>query len=154
AAASQLAFLQPPPAAGTAGAAFAVKVAVEDKFGNVVTTDSSTVTLTLSSGTFANGSTTVNVQAVKGVATVNSLVINKAGSYKFTATDGTLSKLTSGNIVINSAAGTQLVFLKAPTKGTLGVALTTIQVVVEDQYGNIVTSDNSTISISVASGPG
>src|SRR5262249_38573581 len=45
------------PTNATAGVAIspAVTVMVEDAFGNVVTSDSSTVTLTLSSGTFASG---------------------------------------------------------------------------------------------------
>ena len=38
--------------------------------------NSSTVTVTLSSGTFSNGSNTVSAQAVNGVATFDNLVIN------------------------------------------------------------------------------
>jgi titin len=154
AAANKLAFQQAPPATGTAGAALNVVVAVVDKYGNIVTTDSSTVTLTLSSGTFSNGTTTATVQAVHGVATFSSLVINKTGSYKLTASDGSFAKLNSGNFVINAAAASQLVFTKVPAKGTVGTALTAVTVAVEDQFGNIVTSDNSTITLSVASGPG
>src|SRR5262249_11941821 len=59
----------------------AVTVAVEDSFSNTVTGDTSAVTLTLSGGTFAGGGNMVTVNAVNGVATFSSLVINTAGSY-------------------------------------------------------------------------
>jgi hypothetical protein len=156
AAASKLVYLQSPPATGTAGVALspAVAVAIEDRFGNVVTSNNSTVTLTLSSGTFSNGSKTASVAAVNGMATFSGLIITKAGTYTLTASDGTLTKASSGNIVISAAAASQLVFTQVPTSGTAGLVLGTIKVAVEDQYGNIVTSDNSTITISVASGPG
>ena len=58
ASATKLAIIQPPNGA-TAGAAIspAVTVAVEDTFGNVVTTNTSAVTLTLSAGVFSTGAT-------------------------------------------------------------------------------------------------
>jgi len=62
-----------------------VTVAVEDSNGNTVTSDTSTVTLTLSSGTFAGGSNTVSAAAVNGIATFGSLVINTAGTYTLAA---------------------------------------------------------------------
>src|SRR5262249_47493608 len=58
-----------------------VAVAVEDAGGNTVTGDSSTVTLTLSSGTFASGSNTATATAVHGIATFGGLVINTPGTY-------------------------------------------------------------------------
>ena len=50
---------------------------VEDQFGNIVTTDSSTVTISLASGPggFATGST-ISVAAVNGIATFSNLVLN------------------------------------------------------------------------------
>ena len=44
------------------------------------TSDSSTVTLALSSGTFASGSSTVTATASSGVATFSSLTIDTAGT--------------------------------------------------------------------------
>jgi hypothetical protein len=156
AAANKLVFQQTPPATGTAGVALspAVTVAVEDKFGNIVTTNNSTVTLTLSGGAkFSTGSSTASVAAVNGIATFSNLIIITAGTFTMAASDGTLTKATSGSVVINAVAASKLAFLQVPTTGTHGVALSTIQVAVEDQFGNIVTSDNSTITISVATGP-
>src|SRR5262249_40013135 len=100
--ASQLVFLQGPPATGTAGVSLpALEVAVEDKIGNVVTGDSSTVTLTLEKGTFASGSTTTTAQDVNGVATFSNLIFDVAGSYVLVASDGALTKATSGSTVIS-----------------------------------------------------
>jgi hypothetical protein len=98
-----LVFLQQPTNT-TAGATItpAVTVAVQDAGGNTVTTDTSTVTLTLSSGTFAGGSNTVSVAAVNGVATFGNLVINAAGTYTLAASDGSLTAATSSSFTITA----------------------------------------------------
>jgi hypothetical protein len=84
---AKMAYLQQP-STGTAGAPLgSFVVAVEDISGHTVSTDSSTVTLTLSHGTFSSGATSVSAQAVDGVATFSNLVINAAGSYVLRATD-------------------------------------------------------------------
>ncbi len=92
-AASKLVFGQQPTNA-KAGAAIspAVTVKVEDAYGNVVTSDSSTVTLKLSSGTFASGSSTATATTSNGVATFSGLVIDTAGTYTLKATDGSLER--------------------------------------------------------------
>ncbi len=96
AAASQLAFTVPPSSAMAAAAINpAVTVAVEDAYGNPVTTDFSSVTLTLNTGTFSTGSNTATVMAVNGVATFSNLIVNVAGSYSLTATDGTFTTAVS-----------------------------------------------------------
>ena len=88
-----------------------MKVAVEDKFGNVVTGNSSTVSLAVASGPagFATGSTT-SVVAVNGVATFSKLIFNKSGTYTLRAGDGLLTGAVSGTITINAAAASKLVF--------------------------------------------
>jgi hypothetical protein len=107
AAASKLAFTQQPSNANTGVAISpAVTVAVEDANGNIVAGDSSNVTLTLSSGTFAGGSNTATVAAVNGVATFSNLVINTAGTYTLAASDGSLTGATSNSFTIT---GTQTV---------------------------------------------
>jgi hypothetical protein len=156
AAASKLVYLQTPPATGTAGVALspAVKVAVEDFLGNVIASDNSTITLTLSAGTFAGGGTTVTAQAVKGIATFSSLTINKIGNYSLSATDGILTKATSANFAISPAAAAQLAFLQAPpSTWTAGLAFNpAVKVAVEDQFGNIVASDKSTVAVTLNGG--
>ena len=102
AAANKLVFGQQPSNA-TAGVAIspAVTVKVEDTYGNVVRSNSSTVTVTLSSGTFASGSSTATATASSGVATFSGLVIDTAGSYKLKATDGSLTNATSNSFTIS-----------------------------------------------------
>src|SRR5262249_18376659 len=103
---SRLTFVQQPPTTASAGQPFSptVKVAITDQFGVVVTSDNSTVTLTLSSGTFAGGSTTFSVAAVNGIATFTGLTLNASdppGAYTLVASDGSLSTATSTQINVN-----------------------------------------------------
>ena len=118
----------------------AVTVAVENAGGNVITTDNSLVTLTISHGSFANGSTTVTAQAVSGVATFSNLVIDAAGSYNLTASDGALPPTQSNpfNIV---AQATQLVFTQQPNNTYAGEAVNpSVAVSLEDGFGNVATA--------------
>jgi hypothetical protein len=151
----QLVFSQAP-TSGTAGVALSptVKVAVEQS-GSVVTSDSSTVTLTLSSGAFAGGGNTVTAQAVNGVATFSNLVIDATGTYTVSASDGSDTGATSASFAISAAAASKLAITQTPSMGTAGQALgTALKISVEDAFGNVVTSNASTVAVSVASGPG
>jgi len=82
----------------------AVQVAVENSLGNVVTTSSAAVTLTLYSTAVPptvqplGGTTTVN--AVNGIATFSNLTIANVASYVLTATSGTLQSATSNTFSV------------------------------------------------------
>jgi hypothetical protein len=156
AAASKLVFTQTP-ATGTAGKALspAIKVSVEDAYGNVVTSNTSKITLVVNSGPngFTSGST-VTVAAVSGVATFSKLLCDNAGSYLIGASDGSLTTATSGSITIAPAAASKLVVIAEPDSGTAGQALGSVQIAVEDQFGNIVTSNTSTLTVAISSGAG
>ena len=131
----QQAGLRPAADNATAGVAIspAVTVKVEDTYSNVVTSNSSTVTLTLSSGTFASGSSTATATASSGVATFSGLIIDTAGSYTLSATDGSLTGATSNSLTISPAAASKLVFGQQPTNATAGVAISpAVTVKVED----------------------
>jgi hypothetical protein len=121
----------------------AVTVDVTDQYGNVITGDSSTVTLTLSNGTFAGGSATVTATASGGVATFGSLKIDTAGRYTLTATDGSLTSASSASFTIQPAAASKFV-LAAPVSVTVGQSLS-LTVTVEDTYGNVVVGYTGTI---------
>ena len=97
-----------------------VTVAVEDANGNVVTTDNSSVTLAIGSGSTGAGTLggTLTVAAVNGVATFSNLSISAAGTYTLQATDtdnGTvLTPTTSGSFTITAqTAGLQVTLLPA-----------------------------------------
>ena len=148
------------PISAVAGTAMSqtVTVEVEDASNNVVATDSSTVTLTLSTGTFAGGSQTATARASNGIAVFTGLKIDKTGSYTITATDGTLtSSGASDSFLVSPAAADQLVIIIPPyATVTAGTPLTDpIVIDEEDAYGNVVTSDNTTkLTASLASGAG
>jgi hypothetical protein len=119
-----------------------------------VVAKNSIVTLTLNSGTFSNGSKSVRVAAVHGVATFTGLIINKAGRYTLTASDGVSTPVTSGIISVTAAAPSQMIFQSIPTTvGTAGVVLPTTKVALEDAFGNIATGNTSTVTLSIAMGP-
>jgi predicted outer membrane repeat protein len=103
--AAKLTFLQQP-LATSSGTIIAppVVVAVEDAAGTTLPNDSSTVTLTISSGTFAGGGTTVTAQAVNGVATFSNLAISNNGTYSLTASDGSLTSAVSNSFSIGATA--------------------------------------------------
>jgi hypothetical protein len=77
-----------------------VVVTVEDAGGNVVTGDTSLVTLAITAGSGTSGATLTctadPVNAVAGVATFSGCIINLAGSnYTLKTTDGALTSATS-----------------------------------------------------------
>ncbi len=155
ASASKLAITQAP-TTGTAGAALspAVQVSVENQSGSVVTSDNSTVTLTLEGGVFAGGATTVTAQAVNGVATFSNLIIDAVGIYNLVASDGSYAGASSGLIAIGPAAASKVVFTQMPATGVAGQEWDPpVMVTVEDQFGNVITSDNSsTVTLTLNGG--
>jgi hypothetical protein len=107
ASANQLAFgQQPTNTAPGATISPAVTVSILDKYGNVLTGDSTdTVIIAIStnpSGGTLSGTTSVTVS--NGVATFNNLSIDKAGSgYKLTASSGSLSSVVSAAFNITAS---------------------------------------------------
>jgi len=148
--------IQQSPTTGTAGVALGtLTVAVENQSGQVITTDNSTVTLSIATGPGGFTSTSkISVNAVNGIATFSNLVINTAGSYTLKDSDGSLTSSTTNTITINAAQAAKVVFQQVPSTGTTGKALSSVTVAVVDQFGNVVTTDKSTVTISVATGSG
>jgi autotransporter-associated beta strand protein len=152
AAASKLA-VTAQPANATAGVALnSVSVTVEDVLGNPVTGDTSPVTVTLNGGVFAGGSNTTTVQAVSGVATFNNLLIDAAGTYTLSATDGSLGGAISNSFTIAAAAAAKLGFTQQPASTVAGMALSPVAVAVQDQFGNTISGDTSTVTVTLSSG--
>ena len=162
-AATHLAFTTPPSSTSTGGAAFGTQpvVSVEDSFGSVVTSDSSTVHLAITAGTGSNpGGGTLTCAANQfsaafGVAAYAACSIDKAGTgYTLTASDGSLTSATSNAIAVSVGPGSQLVFTTSPSATTTAgtTFATQPQVTVEDAGGNVVTSDSSTVSLTISTG--
>jgi hypothetical protein len=132
----------------------AVSVAVEDAAGNLVTTDKSTVTLALATGPGTLGGTTTATVS-NSLATFGNLLIQKAGTYTLSATDGSLSNATSASFTISPGAASQLVFSQQPTNVTPRTAISpAVTVAIEDAFSNIVTKDTASVSIALSANPG
>jgi hypothetical protein len=149
-------FSQQPTQIG-AGTAFNVVVLVNNLTGNTITSDSSTVTLSVANGpNGASGLGTLSVQAVNGTATFSGISFHQSGTYTLTATDSSATEAaaTSQSITINPGPVAQLAF--APRSGaiTAGVVISPAIVVdVEDQFGNLVGGQQSDVGLTIQSGP-
>jgi len=156
--ASKLAFVVQPSDV-TAGVAFSppIQVAVQDAFGNTVTTASTSITMSLGanpgSGTLAG---TTSAAAAGGVATFASLSINRPGAgYTLTAAAAGLAGATSVTLTVAVGAASKLAFSVQPTSATAGTALTpAVQVLVQDALGNAVSSSTAAVTLAIASGTG
>ena len=139
------------PSDATAGSAFVVQpqVTVEDAAGNPVTTDTSTVDLTITGGTPTSGgpgtlSSCTQTGEVNGVVSFAGCTIDAAGSgYEIHATDGGLAAADSAAFSVAPGAATRLV-VTAPAAAAVGgpVSLT---VRAEDGYANTSTAYGGTV---------
>ena len=98
----QLAFITQPPADVATGARFGLEVAEEDASGNVITTDTTPVTLTLTGNpTGATFGGTLTEPSVNGLAAFSGLTLSKAGSgYTIKAAGGGLYAPTAGAVTV------------------------------------------------------
>ena len=133
--------ISPEPASSiTAGGTVSMSVTIEDTYGNTITTGNTgsadSIKVTLSSGSFASGTTTV--AASNGVANFSGLQINTAGSYTITASDtttGTVASATSTSITVNPASANHFVLSATTTTPTAGSG-DNLTITATDQYGN------------------
>jgi hypothetical protein len=88
----------------------AVTLRVLDSAGNLVTTDSSSVTIAISTSGMLQGTSTTSVPASGGVATFNNLKPTKAGSFTLHATDGTLTAADSTSFNVTPGAAVTFAF--------------------------------------------
>jgi hypothetical protein len=159
AAANRLAFTRSP-GNTVAGVAFGPQpqVTVQDQYGNTVTGDASIVTLSIKSGTPTSGGPGSLAGCLEsetgGVITFSGCTITTVGAgYQLHATDGGLAPADSAAFTITPAAANKLSFNQSPGNTVAGVAFAPQpQVTVQDQYGNTVTSDGSTVTLTIKTG--
>ncbi len=142
-AAARLYFLTPP-AASSAGAAFAppVQVQVLDAFDNAVTTSTAGIALALGtnpgSGTLSGGAA---VAAVGGVASFPTLSIDRAAvGYTLVASSGALAGATSQPFDIAAGAAAKLVFTSAAQSLSIGACSGLASLEARDAFENLVGS--------------
>jgi NADH/NAD ratio-sensing transcriptional regulator Rex len=152
---SQLAFVDEPGNAAAGASTGTITVAIEDDTNAVVTSDTSNVTLSVGSGPTVTLAGTLTVAAVNGIATFTGISLNTAGTYTLTANDtaDSLPSDMSDSFVISPGTASTLVYAQQPGLNTAGNVFPAIVVDVEDGQGNIVTSDNSTLSLAISNGP-
>ena len=132
----------------------AVTVDVEDAENNLVTTDTSSVVMTIASGPAGAvlGGTT-SVAAVGGVATFNDLTLSTAGAYTLTASDGAYTPVTSASFSITAPAANRLAFAQQPVSTTTTSVLAPVIVNIQNSGGTLLTGDTSNVTLAVAAGP-
>ena len=121
--ATQLVFVVQPTnvAAGTAISP-SVVLQVEDTYGHVVTSDSSTVTVALgANASYGVVGGTTSVQAVNGVATFGNLSVNNPGTYTLVATDATDNLLGVSTSFTVSGSGTGALYITSASSTTFTV---------------------------------
>ncbi len=146
------------PRTTVAGAALspAVRVTVQDHFGNTVSQATDSITMAL--GANAAGGTlagTKTVAAVSGVATFSALRLEKAGSgYTLTAAATGLPPATSSAFAITPAPPAGLRFLQQPSDVGAGVGMMpAVQVEVVDAFGNRTTNARTRVAVALGANP-
>ncbi len=143
---SQLVVTTEPPASVAANAPFSVAIAEEDAFGNVVSTFSGKVGLTLSGGGKLLGN--ASKSAVGGVATFSGLMIDTAATgYSLKAISGRLTGLST-RFAVTPLTATKLV-VTTPANVTAGVPFT-VTVSAEDNFGNVDPTFTGSVGLSLS----
>ena len=162
--ATQLSFsVQPSTTTAGTSIAPAVKVTARDASGQVATSFTENLTVTISAGTGTAGATllgTTTVAAVAGVATFSTLSIDNSGSgYRLSATGPTVAGTTSTPFTINAGAATRISYVVHPASTTATTIIPgnlgpTIQVTARDALGNPVKTFTGNVTIGFATNPG
>jgi hypothetical protein len=137
----------------------AVEVTVQDAVGNVVTSATSSITLTITGGTGTAGATltgTKTVSAVGGTALFSDISIAKAGTdYTLTATASGLTDASSTTFSITPGVAARLAFTGQPSTVQAGNALApAARVAIQDVLGNIVVSSGASVTVAITGGTG
>ncbi|HUO10042.1 MAG TPA: hypothetical protein VM008_17180, partial [Phycisphaerae bacterium] len=152
------------PSTVTAGSSFG-SITIKAQLSNgSLDTAPGTVTLSIATGPFRSNITLATANLVGGFATFSNLTLTQAGNYTLSATLNNGAYVQSNQFNINPAAAAKLVIFQQPTPlapipptppttGTTGKPLAPTSVKIEDQYGNLVTSNSSQVTISILSGP-
>ncbi len=153
---SRLVVISQPPGKVGAGMPFGLRVAAEDDYGNVISSFTGSVTLTLASGPAGAGVTGKLIATlVKGVATFSGLKIARAGTeYSLMASSGSLDTATTGLFSVTAGTATHLAVTTQPPSNVNAGSAFGLVVTALDAYGNMATSFTGKVTLSLASNPG
>jgi subtilisin-like proprotein convertase family protein len=132
---------------------FGLTVTALDQFGNPDPDFTGRVTVAISG---APGSTalggTKTVTAVGGVATFSGLSLDQVGTVTLVVSSPGLTSATTGTIVVNPGSPTKLVVVGEPPSSLTAGTTFGFVVDAEDQYGNVATSFNSSLTAALSPG--
>jgi hypothetical protein len=125
-------------------------VDAEDQFGNLATGFNGSVAITAPS--VVTGTTTATASG--GEATFSGLVITQAGTYQLQAGSNNLASVTSNNVTVNpNPQPGQLAWATEPPAQVTHDVGFTVVLDVEDQYGNLETGYNGSVSVALDNNP-
>ncbi|MDQ1460002.1 MAG: trimeric autotransporter adhesin, partial [Actinomycetota bacterium] len=159
---ARLGFVNQPSATATGGTNFAAQphVAIQDAGGNTVSTDTTGVTLTITTPAGAALGCTDNgpVAAVAGVATFAGCDIDlaRATPYTLHAVDGLLATANSTGITVSVGAPAAIAFVTQPSTTAFGGTDFTAQpvVAIQDAGGNTITTSVLPVTLSLTTPAG
>jgi hypothetical protein len=130
----------------------AIVIEARDTYENIVETFASNITLSLTNAQSASlfGTTTLPFQ--NGVASFDNLSMTMAGDYSLNIVGDSLPSIQSNSFTVSPSVPDHLTLLQQPANGMAAFTLAPVLVAVKDQFENTVTSDTSSISLSLASG--
>jgi len=144
------------PSDTAAGAAIspAVQVALEDSSGNIISSVTAIVTVTLVGQGALSGTTSVATSS--GIASFGNLSIDRVQTGATLVASATgFSGATSLSFNVSAGPASRLVFTAQPSSAQSGAAIApAIQVAVQDALGNTLTGDTRTISLAIGNNPG
>jgi hypothetical protein len=145
-------------ASATAGTPFDVTVTALDAYSHIASGYTGTVTFSSADPYGATLPADHPFQASDqgSVTFPGGATLYTAGSWDVTATDTGIGSITgSGTVTVSPAAADHLVFLQQPADTGAGQTMGSVIVEVVDQFGNIVTTDNTdTVTLSIGNNPG
>jgi predicted outer membrane repeat protein len=151
-------FYVPGGSTAIAGTSTGIYVQAQDILRNIAIGDNSSLALTLDSGP-AGGTLggILTTSFIAGSALFDNVVFNKAGIYDLTVNDADddLSQAFEITVTAN-AVPAELAFIQEPSNTSTGFAIDPPVIVgVEDQFGNLITTDESgQVTLSIASATG
>ena len=141
-AAAQLVIQTQPSTNAAVGVPFAQQpvILVEDQFGNLASSDNSTVVTAVRNLGMADLQGTTNATAVNGVVTFTNLSYNVAEAITISFTSGVFTPVTSDVIQVGAGIATRLVFVVEPGNAVVGFPFGSQPVIrTVDAYGNFTT---------------
>ena len=129
----------------------AVKVAIEDANGNIVTSRTDRITVK-----WSLGGVILQANAVNGVATFDSIMLSTVGTNTtLIATAPGLSSATSSPFSVTPGPPNYMAFSAQPTTTQAGTAIApSVQVTIYDEFNNIATQATGAVTIALGANPG